>query len=97
MPLLRADREGQPWPLRIPHVYALAVVDVDDRHPVAVDVGPVQRAVVDGQPAALIEAQDQVRARDPRVRDAQVGVLITSDDNLMTRCEGTLGPVVPNC
>jgi hypothetical protein len=95
--LLRADREGQPWPLRIPHVDALAVVDVDDRHPVAVDVGPVQRPVVDGQPAALVEPQDQVRARNPWVGDPQVGVLITPDDNLMTCCEGTLGPVVPNC
>jgi hypothetical protein len=97
MPLLRADRESEPRPLGIAHVDALAVVDVDDGHPVTVDVGPVQRAVVDGQPAALIEAQDQVRARDPRVRDAQVGMLITSDDNLMTCCEGSLGPVVPNC
>jgi hypothetical protein len=45
-------------------------MDVDYRHPVAVDVGSVQRAVVDCQPPALIEAQDQVRAGDARIRDA---------------------------
>jgi hypothetical protein len=71
-------------------------MDVDDGHPVAVDVGPVQRAVVDRQPAALVEAQYQVRTGYPRVRDAQVGVLVTPDDHLVARREGTLGPVVPN-
>jgi hypothetical protein len=83
--------------LRIPDVDALAVVDVDDRHPVAVDVGAVQRAVIDCQPSALIEPQNQVRAGDPRIRDAQVGVQVTPDDHLVARREGTLGPVVPNC
>lgn len=96
LPLLRSDREGQPRPLRIPDVDALAVVDVDHRHPVAVDVGPVQRAVVDCQPSALIEAQDQMRAGYPGVRDAQVGVQVASDNHLMTCSEGTLGPVVLN-
>ena len=95
--LLRSDLEGQPRSLRIADVDALAVVDVDDRHPVAVDVGPVQRAVVDRQPSALIEAQDQVRAGDPRIRDAHVGVHVAPDDHLVACREGTLGPVVPNC
>ena len=88
--------EGQPGPLRIPHVDALAVVDVDHRHAVAVDVRSVQRSVVDRHPSALIKAQDQVRAGYPRVRDAQVGVQITPDDHLMARCEGLLGSVVPD-
>jgi hypothetical protein len=69
-----SDLEGQPRPLRIPHVDALAVVDVDHRHPVAVDVRSVQRAVVDCHPPALIEAQDQVLAGYPGIREAQVGV-----------------------
>jgi hypothetical protein len=69
-----SDLEGQAGPLRIPDVDALAVVDVDHRHPVAVDVRSVQRAVVDCHPSALIEAQDQVRAGYPGIRDAQVGI-----------------------
>jgi hypothetical protein len=92
-----SDLEGQPGPLRIADVDALAVVQVDHRHPVAVDVRSVQRAVVDRHPAALIEAQDQVRAGYPGIRDAQVGVQITPDDHLMARRERMLGPVVPNC
>jgi len=96
LPLLRADREGQPRPLRIPDVDALAVVNVDHRHPITVDVGPVQRAVVYRQPSALIEAHYQVRAGYPRVWDAQVGVQVASDNDLMTCREGTLGPVVPD-
>jgi hypothetical protein len=38
-----------------------------------------------------------MRAGNPRVRDAHVGVQVASDDYLMTCSEGTLGPVVPNC
>ena len=93
--LLRSDRERQPRSFRIPDVDGLAVMDVDDRRPVAVDVRPVQR-VVDRQPPALIEPQDQVRAGDPRVGNAQVGVEVTPDDRLLACREGTLGPVVPN-
>jgi hypothetical protein len=95
--LPRSDREGQPRSLGVPDVDALAVVNVDDRHPVAVDVSPVQRAVVDCQPPASIEPQDQVRAGDPRIGNAQVGVQVTPDDHLVACREGTLGPVVPNC
>jgi hypothetical protein len=70
MALLGADRKGQSRSSRISDVDALAVVNIDDRHPVAVEVGPVQRAVVDRQPSALIEPQYQMRTRDPRIRDA---------------------------
>jgi hypothetical protein len=97
LPVLGTDRKGQPRPLRIPHVNALAVVDVDDRHSVAVDVGPVQRAVVDCQPSAVIEAQYQMGAGYPGVRDAQVGVQVAPDNHLMACSEGTLGAVVPDC
>ena len=65
--VLRSDRERQPRSLRVADVDALAVVDVDDRHPVAVDIGSVQRAVVDRQPAALLEPHDQVCPGDPRI------------------------------
>lgn len=62
-------------------------MNVDDGHPVAVDVGPVQRAVVDRQPAALVEAHYQVCTGYPQVRDAQVGLLVTADDDLVARRE----------
>ena len=84
-------------PCGFPTCDALPVVDVDHRHPVAVEIGPVQRAVVDRQPAALVEAQDQVRAGYPRVGDAQVGMQVAADDHLVACGEGTLGPVVPDC
>ena len=72
-------------------------MNVDDRHPVAVEVGPVERTVVDRQPPALIKPQYQVRAGYPRIGDAQVGVQVTPDDDLVACREGTLCPVVSNC
>jgi hypothetical protein len=97
MTLLGSDREGQPRALRISDVNALAVVNVDHRHPVAVEVGSVQRAVIDCQPTALVEPQDQMRARDPRIGNAHIGLHVASDDHLVAGREGSLGPVMPNC
>ncbi|OBK51835.1 hypothetical protein A5657_17695 [Mycobacterium kubicae] len=91
---LRSDLEGQPRTGGVADVDALPVVDVDDGHAVAVDVGPVQGAVVNGQPAALVEAKYQVGARDARIWDTQVGVQVTSDDHLVTGLKGDLGPVM---
>jgi hypothetical protein len=95
-PVMRPELEGQPRPLRIADGDALAVVDVDHRCAVAVEVGPVRRTVVDRQPSALVEPQNQVRAGYPGVGDAQVGVQVTADDHLVAGREGILGPVVPN-
>lgn len=95
--LLRSDCEGQPRSLWVTDVNALAVVDIDDRHPIAVEIGPVQRAVVDCQPAPLVETQEQVRTRDPWIGDAHVGPRVAADDHLVAGGEGSLGPVVPNC
>jgi hypothetical protein len=95
--VLRSDRKRQPRSLRIPDVDGLPVVDVDHRHPVSVEVGPVQRAVIDRQPAALIEPHDQMCARYPRVRDPQIGMHIPADDHLVACGERTLGPVVSDC
>ncbi|EUA54927.1 hypothetical protein I550_3077 [Mycobacterium intracellulare 1956] len=81
---------------RVSDVNALAVVDIDDRHPVTVEIGPVQRTVIDCQPAALIETQDQMRARDARIGDLHVGLRVASDDHFVSGREGSLGPVVPN-
>jgi hypothetical protein len=41
----------------IADVDGLAVVNVDYRHPTPIYVGPIQRAVVDGEPAPLVETQ----------------------------------------
>jgi hypothetical protein len=65
-------------------------MDVDHRTAVAVDEGPVHRAVVDGHPLALLEAQDQMRARDPRIGDPDISTQITPDDHVVTRRKGTL-------
>ena len=70
--------------------------DVDRRHPAAVDEHAVQRAVVDRQPAALIEAQHQMGARDQRVGDADVGAEVAADDHIVAGREGAFRPVVPN-
>jgi hypothetical protein len=45
--MVPTDLERQQWPVGISDVEALTVVDVDHRHPSAVDEGPVQRTVVD--------------------------------------------------
>jgi hypothetical protein len=84
------DLEGQPRSIGIPDVDALPVMDVDDRSAVAVDEGPVHRTVVDSHPLALFEAQDQVRARDPRIGDPDVSAQITPDDDVVTWRERTV-------
>jgi hypothetical protein len=90
------DLEGQLWPVGISDVEALAVVDVDHRHPAAVDERPVQRTVVDRQPPALVEAQQKVGARNQRVGDAHVSAEIPPDHDVVTRCEGAFRPVITN-
>ena len=57
---------------------------------------PVEAAVVDGHPSALVEAQHQVRPRDQRVGDADVGAQVAADDDVVACREGAGGPVVPN-
>ena len=71
--------EGQQRSFGIADVDALAVVEVDHRDPPAIGEGPVQRAVVDREPPALIEAQQQVGARYQWMGDAHVGAQVASD------------------
>lgn len=97
MTRLRSEGKGQTRSLRVADVNALAVVDIDHRHPVAVEVGPVQRAVVDCQPSALVEPHDQMRTRDARIGDPHIGLHVATDDDLATGRKGSLGPVMPNC
>jgi hypothetical protein len=61
-PVVTPDLEPQQWPVWIPDIEALAVADIDHRHPLSIDESPVQRAVVDGQPPALIETEQQMGA-----------------------------------
>jgi len=94
--LVAPDLEGQLWPVGISDVDALAVVDVDNRYPAAVDESSVERTVVDCQPPALVEAQQQMSARNQRVGDTHVGAKIASDHHVMTRCEGAFRAVMTN-
>jgi hypothetical protein len=90
------DLESQQRSVGIPDIDALAVVDVDYRHPPAVDESPVQRTVVDRQPPALIKAQQQMGTRNQRVRDAHIGPEVAPHHHVVTRCEGTFRPVMTN-
>ena len=94
--LMAADLEGQLRTVGVADVEALTVVDVDDGHPPAVDVHPVEAAVVDGDPPALVEPQHQVGAGDQRMCDTDVGAQVTADDDVVARREGSGRPVVPN-
>jgi len=90
VPLVASELERQLRPIGIADVDGLTVVDVDHRRAAAVDEGPVQRTVVDGLPAALIETQQQMRPGDEGMGDAHVGAQIAPDDDVVTRCERTL-------
>lgn len=87
--LLPAHLEGELGPVRVADVDVQTVMDVDGRHPAAVDEHAVETAVVDGDPPALIEAQDEVCAGDQWVCDANVGAEIATDDDIVASGEGT--------
>ena len=94
--LVAADLEGQLRAVGIADVDGLAVLDVDGGHPAAVDVHAVEAAVVDRDPAALVEPQHQVRAGDQRMGDADVGAEVAADDDVVACREVSGRPVVPN-
>jgi hypothetical protein len=96
-PQVPSHLETQLRPVGVANVDDLTVVDVDHRHPAPIDVSPVQRPVVDSQPAALFEAQQQMSTRNQWMCDAHIGAEITSDDHVVARGKGTLRSVVPNC
>ena len=70
---MTADLEGQRRTVGVSDVDPLAVLNVDVRHAPVVDVHPVEAAVVDRDPSALIESHDQVRSGDERMPDTNVG------------------------
>ena len=86
--LLPADLERQLRAVRVADVDVLAVLDVDGRHPAAVDVHPVEAAVVDRDPPTLVEPQHQVCPGDQWVGDAYVGAKIATDDDIVSSGEG---------
>jgi hypothetical protein len=90
------DLEPQLRSAGIADVDALVVANVDHRPAVPVDEGPVHRAVVDRQPLALLETQDQVFAGNPGIGDTDVGIHVTSDDHVLACRERMLRPAVPN-
>jgi hypothetical protein len=94
--VVAADLEGQRRPVRIADIDGLTVLDVDHRHPPAVDESAVQRTVVDRQPPALVEAQQQMGARDQGMGNAHVGPEVTADHYVMACRECPLRPVVPD-
>jgi hypothetical protein len=93
---MAADLEPQQWPVRVADVNLLAVGDVSGGHPAAIEVHPVETAVVNGDPPALLEPQHQVGPGDQRVGDADVGAQIPADDDVVAGCESAWGSVVPN-
>ncbi len=66
-PLMAAHLEGQPGSVRITDADLLAVTNVDGGHPAAADVQAVEAAVCRSPPAASVEPDHQVSARDQRV------------------------------
>ena len=90
------DLETQLRPIGIADVEVLTVLQVNGGHPTVVDVHPVEAAVVDGDPPALVEPQHKVCARDQRVCDTDVGAKVASDDNVVARREGSGRPVISN-
>jgi hypothetical protein len=86
---IRSDLEDQARPVGVADVDALAVANVDHSCPSPVDERALLRSVVNRQPPALIEAQQQMHAGDLGVRDAHVGAQVTPDDDIVTCSEGT--------
>lgn len=91
-----AHFEGQLRAVGIADVDLLPVVDVDGGHAAAVDVHPVEAAVVDGDPAALVEAHHEMRTGNQRVGDSDVSTQVSADDNIVAGRERASGAVVPN-
>src|SRR5258705_2671771 len=93
---MAADLERQARTVGIADVDLLAVRNVDCGHPPPVCVHAVEAAVVEGDPAALVEPQHQVGARDQRVGDADVGAEVATDHDIVAWREGARRAVVPN-
>lgn len=80
--------EAQERTVGVSDVQALAVIDLDHGYATAVDERLVQRIVVDRQPSALIETQEEMSTRDQRMGDPHIGAQVSSDHHVVARCEG---------
>ena len=94
--LVAADLEGQRRTVRVSDIDPQAVLDVDDRHTTVMDIQPIEAAVVDSDPSALVESHDQVCPRDQRVRDADIRAEVTPNDYIGACRERALGSLVPH-
>ena len=84
---MAAHLESQPRPVGIADVDVQSVVNVDDGHPAAIDVHAVEAAVVDGNPAAVVEPQHQVGAGDQRMCDSDVSAEVAADHDVVAGSE----------
>jgi hypothetical protein len=82
--------EGDPRSVWIAKAHCLAIADLDHRHPLAIDVDPVEGAVVDPQPPTLLESQQEVSPGHQGMGDPHVSAQITSDDNVVACGERAL-------
>lgn len=94
--LVAAHLEGERGTVRIADVDAQAVLDVDHGHALVVDKQPVEAAVVDGDPSALLESHNEMRAGNQGMCHADVGAKVTPDRYIVARGERALGSVVPH-
>jgi hypothetical protein len=78
--VLAADLEGQQRSFGVGEVDLHAVLNVDGAHLPAIDVHPVEAAVVDGNPAPMVEPQNQMLTRDQSVPNPYVGSGVAPDE-----------------
>ena len=86
--LVPSDLEGQLRTVGIADVDVLTVVQIDGGNLPVVDVHPVEAAVVDSYPPALIEPQHKVCPGDQRVGDADIGAKVATDNDIVSSGEG---------
>jgi len=94
--LVAADLEGQRRTVRVADIDPQAVLDVDARHATVVDIKPIEAAVVDGDPSALVESHEEMRPGDQWVCDANVRAQVTPNRDIIACREGALGSLVPH-
>jgi hypothetical protein len=91
---MATDLEGHRGPVRVADIDPLTVLDVDARHPPVVDIQPVEAAVVDRDPSALVKSQHQVCPGDQGMPDAHVRPQVTSNDYIVAWGEGALRTLI---
>src|ERR1700730_2453449 len=92
--VLVADLEGQNRSFGVGERDLHPVPNVDGAHPPAIDVHPVEAAVVDGNPAPMAEPQNQMFTRDQRVGNPYVGSDVAPDDDVVAGHERARRSVV---